>query len=116
MVLPCQVPQRGMAIFDAQPFGPGLFLRDAALFVAHLDDQISLLMPCLAQKQAPARPRTKWQQTLVCQFVVSMSGNGDEKPSLTERPPRVARTRSSSPGQVRCRSPRAHACVRSALC
>ncbi|RMI01867.1 hypothetical protein EA795_06475 [Stutzerimonas nitrititolerans] len=53
-----------MAIFDAQPFGPGLFLRDAALFVAHLDDQISLLMPCLAQKPAPARPRTKWQQTL----------------------------------------------------
>ncbi|RRV26515.1 LysE family translocator [Stutzerimonas nitrititolerans] len=29
------------------------------------NDQTSLLMPCLAQKQAPARPRTKWQQTLV---------------------------------------------------
>jgi len=26
-----------MAIFDAQPFGPGLFLRDAALFVVHLE-------------------------------------------------------------------------------
>jgi len=26
-----------MAIFDAQPFGPGLFLRDAALFVDHLE-------------------------------------------------------------------------------
>jgi len=26
-----------MAIFAAQPFGPGLFLRDAALLVAHLE-------------------------------------------------------------------------------
>ncbi|WP_312226434.1 hypothetical protein, partial [Stutzerimonas nitrititolerans] len=28
------------------------------------NNQTSLLMPCLAQKQAPARPRTKWQQAL----------------------------------------------------
>jgi len=26
-----------MATFAAQPFGPGLFLRDAALFVVHLE-------------------------------------------------------------------------------
>jgi len=26
-----------MATFAAQPEGPGLFLRDAALFVAHLE-------------------------------------------------------------------------------
>jgi len=26
-----------MALFGAQPFGPGLFLRDAALFVIHLE-------------------------------------------------------------------------------
>jgi len=26
-----------MAIFAAQPFGPGLFLRDAALLVVHLE-------------------------------------------------------------------------------
>jgi len=26
-----------MAPFAAQPFGPDLFLRDAALFVAHLE-------------------------------------------------------------------------------
>ncbi len=37
MALPCQVPQRRMAPFDAQPFGPGLFLRDAALLVAYLE-------------------------------------------------------------------------------
>jgi len=35
-----------MATFAAQPFGPGLFLREAAF-----------LVPCLAQKQAPARTR-----------------------------------------------------------
>jgi len=52
-----------MALFAAQPFGPGLFLRDAAFLVAHLET--SLLAPCFAQKQAPARPRTKRQQTLV---------------------------------------------------
>ncbi|WP_312713731.1 hypothetical protein, partial [Stutzerimonas nitrititolerans] len=34
---PCQVPQRRMALFAAQPFGPGLFLRDAAFLVAHLE-------------------------------------------------------------------------------
>src|SRR5690606_24795456 len=34
---PCQVPQRRMAIFAAQPQGPGLFLRGAALFVVHLE-------------------------------------------------------------------------------
>jgi len=28
------------------------------------NDQTSLLMPCPAQKPAPARPRTKWQRTL----------------------------------------------------
>ncbi|MBK3879517.1 hypothetical protein GFK97_01975 [Pseudomonas stutzeri] len=37
MVFPCQVPQRRMAPFAAQPEGPGLFLRGAALFVAHLE-------------------------------------------------------------------------------
>jgi len=26
-----------MALFAAQPFGPGLFLRDAAFLVAHLE-------------------------------------------------------------------------------
>ncbi|RMH98731.1 hypothetical protein EA795_17210 [Stutzerimonas nitrititolerans] len=35
--LPCQVPQRRMATFAAQPFGPGLFLRDAAFLVAYLE-------------------------------------------------------------------------------
>src|SRR5690606_3762528 len=30
MAFPCQVLQRRMAIFAAQPFGPGLFLCDAA--------------------------------------------------------------------------------------
>ncbi|HCL75918.1 MAG TPA: hypothetical protein DIC26_08640 [Pseudomonas sp.] len=64
MAFPCQVLQRRMAIFAAQPFGPGLFLCDAALLVAYLDDQTSLLVPCFAQKQAPARPRPKRQQTL----------------------------------------------------
>ncbi|HCL77067.1 MAG TPA: hypothetical protein DIC26_14590 [Pseudomonas sp.] len=58
MVNPCQVSQRRMAPLAAQPFGPGLFLRDAAFLVAYLDDQTALLVPCLAQKQAPARPRT----------------------------------------------------------
>src|SRR5690606_36476500 len=62
--LPCQVPQRRMATFAAQPFGPGLFLRDAAFLVAHLECQTSLLAPCFAQKQAPARTRTKREQTL----------------------------------------------------
>jgi len=37
MVIPWQVPQRRMAPFDAQPFGPGLFLRDAAFLVAYLE-------------------------------------------------------------------------------
>jgi len=37
MALPCQVPQRRMALFAAQPFGPGLFLRDAAFLIAHLE-------------------------------------------------------------------------------
>jgi len=36
-VVPSQVPQRRMAAFAAQPFGPGLFLRDAAFLVAHLE-------------------------------------------------------------------------------
>jgi len=27
----------GLLPFGAQPFGPGLFLRDAALFVVHLE-------------------------------------------------------------------------------
>ncbi|PNG04501.1 hypothetical protein CXK94_22005 [Stutzerimonas stutzeri] len=36
MVVPCQVPQRRMALFDAQPFGPGLFLRDAVLLAVRL--------------------------------------------------------------------------------
>jgi len=39
-----------MALFAAQPEGPGLFLRDAAFLVAHLECQTSLLAPCLAQK------------------------------------------------------------------
>ncbi|RMH98827.1 hypothetical protein EA795_16235 [Stutzerimonas nitrititolerans] len=64
MAFPCQVLQRQLAPFPAQPFGPGLFLRDAALFVVHLECQTSLLMPCFAQKQAPARPHMKRQQTL----------------------------------------------------
>src|SRR5690606_39332132 len=34
--------------------GPGLFLRDAAFLVAYLEHQTSLLVPCLAQKQATA--------------------------------------------------------------
>jgi len=33
---PSQVPQR-LARFAAQPFGPGLFLRDAAFLVADLE-------------------------------------------------------------------------------
>ncbi|HAQ25901.1 MAG TPA: hypothetical protein DCQ80_08035 [Pseudomonas sp.] len=53
-----------MAIFGAQPGGPGLFLREAAFLVAYLERQTSLLVPCLAQKQAPARTRTKRKQTL----------------------------------------------------
>jgi len=35
MAGPYQVPQRRVATFAAQPEGPGLFLRDAALFVVH---------------------------------------------------------------------------------
>src|SRR5690606_10461191 len=35
--LPCQVPQRRMATFAAQPFGPGLFLRDTAFLVVYLE-------------------------------------------------------------------------------
>src|SRR5690606_3762526 len=42
--------------------GP-VFVR-CGLLVAYLDDQTSLLVPCFAQKQAPARPRPKRQQTL----------------------------------------------------
>src|SRR5690606_10076030 len=34
---PCQVPQRRMATFAAQPKGPGLFLREAAFLVAYLE-------------------------------------------------------------------------------
>src|SRR5690606_9295514 len=34
---PCQVPQRRMALFAAQPEGPGLFLREAAFLVAYLE-------------------------------------------------------------------------------
>src|SRR5690606_6759791 len=34
---PCQVPQRRLAIFAAQPEGPGLFLRDAAFLVADVE-------------------------------------------------------------------------------
>ncbi|RMI00342.1 hypothetical protein EGJ29_14325 [Pseudomonas sp. s199] len=30
-------PTRQLASFPAQPFGPGLFLRDAALLVAYLE-------------------------------------------------------------------------------
>src|SRR5690606_10192972 len=37
MVNPCQVSQRRMAPFAAQPLGPGLFLRDAAFLVAYLE-------------------------------------------------------------------------------
>jgi len=33
----CQVSQRRMATSGAQPFGPGLFLRDAAFLVAYLE-------------------------------------------------------------------------------
>ncbi|KRW73602.1 hypothetical protein [Stutzerimonas nitrititolerans] len=57
-----------MATFAAQPFGPGLFLRDAAFLVVYLEDQTLLLVPRLAQKQAPARTRTKWEQTLAGHF------------------------------------------------
>jgi len=32
------------------------------------NDQTLLLVPCLAQKQAPARTRTKWEQTLAGHF------------------------------------------------
>ncbi|RMI02292.1 hypothetical protein EA795_05235 [Stutzerimonas nitrititolerans] len=34
-LFPCQVLQRQLAPFPAQPFGPGLFLRDVALLVAY---------------------------------------------------------------------------------
>ncbi|TBU81984.1 hypothetical protein DNK06_05550 [Pseudomonas daroniae] len=34
---PCQVPQRRLAPFAAQPGGPGQFLRAAALLVVHLE-------------------------------------------------------------------------------
>ncbi|HBX57602.1 MAG TPA: hypothetical protein DEH10_19805 [Pseudomonas sp.] len=61
---PCQVLQQQRGPFLAQPEGPGLFLRDAALLDTYLEYQTSCLVPCLAQKQAPARPRMKWQQTL----------------------------------------------------
>ncbi|HCL77941.1 MAG TPA: hypothetical protein DIC26_19100 [Pseudomonas sp.] len=37
MVNPCQVSQRRLAPLAAQPFGPGLFLRDAAFLVAYLE-------------------------------------------------------------------------------
>lgn len=37
MVFPCQVLQRSMALFGAQPEGPGPFLRAAALLVVHLE-------------------------------------------------------------------------------
>ncbi|HCL77932.1 MAG TPA: hypothetical protein DIC26_19040 [Pseudomonas sp.] len=62
-----------MARFAAHPRGPGLLLREAAFLVAYLEHQTSLLVPCLAQKQATARPRTKRKQTLsqkepICTF------------------------------------------------
>ncbi|TCD21520.1 hypothetical protein E0D86_13050 [Pseudomonas sp. IC_126] len=50
MVLPCEVPQRRMATFAAQPFGQGLFLRDAAFLAALLE------RPSFAPR---ALPRTK---------------------------------------------------------
>ncbi|AJE19924.1 Hypothetical protein Achr_4180 [Azotobacter chroococcum NCIMB 8003] len=37
MAFPCQVPQRRMAPFAAQPAGTGLFLRGASLLVVHLE-------------------------------------------------------------------------------
>jgi len=47
-----------MATFAAQPFGPGLFFCAMLRFSSLIwNDQTSLLVPCLAQKQAPARPR-----------------------------------------------------------
>ena len=63
-LFPCQVPQRRMASFYAQPEGPGLFLRDAALLDAYLAHQTSHLAPCLAQKPAPAQRRMKREQAL----------------------------------------------------
>ncbi|MCO2586705.1 hypothetical protein FA224_21540 [Pseudomonas aeruginosa] len=63
-MFPCQVLQRQLAAFPAQPAGPGLFFRDAALLAARLAHQTSRLVPSLAKKQAPARPRMKRQQIL----------------------------------------------------
>jgi len=37
MVFPCQVLQQQRGPFLAQPEGPGLFLREAAFLVAHLE-------------------------------------------------------------------------------
>ena len=37
MVVPLPALQQRMAIFSAQPVGPGLFLRDAAFLDAHLE-------------------------------------------------------------------------------
>ena len=64
-----------MASFYAQPEGPGLFLRDAALLDAYLAHQTSHLAPCLAQKQAPARRRRKREQTLAAVTVVDQKDN-----------------------------------------
>src|SRR5690606_30824407 len=61
---PCQVLQRQLAPFPAQPFGPGLFLRDAALLVAYLEQPNYASRAVPREKQAPAQPRMKWQQTL----------------------------------------------------
>jgi len=44
-----------MAAFLVQPKGPGLVSRGAALLVAHLGDQTTLLAPCSARNQAPAQ-------------------------------------------------------------
>ncbi|KXU39109.1 hypothetical protein AXE65_10385 [Ventosimonas gracilis] len=56
--------QRRMAKFWAQPEGTGQIFRAAALLVAHLHEQTSLLAPCRAKNLPPSRPRLKREQPL----------------------------------------------------
>ncbi|KXU39172.1 hypothetical protein AXE65_09955 [Ventosimonas gracilis] len=55
--------QQRMAKFCAQPEGTGQIFRAAALLVAHLHEQTSLLAPYCAKNLPPSRPRLKREQT-----------------------------------------------------
>jgi hypothetical protein len=51
--------------FPRNPKGRACFCARRRYSMAHLDEQISHLAPCLAQQQAPARFAMKRQQALV---------------------------------------------------